>query len=157
MVTAVRLSGVKTWGVLGTASLLVLLSGCAEDTPTSRPVAAGSAERDESPDWFDDRPPLPACDMVVLDQGQQVPEAAVACLFAGSAASGAELQVRRPTVEGDPIDTYYRRLPGAPGLDVVTDATRDRFGVDEWRWVACPDAGSLTDLGDCTAQAVKPR
>jgi len=122
-----------------------LLVGCGDVTERSEPA------------WFTDRPPLPACGEVVLDQGELVPGAAAECPFAGNAASGAELMVRSPTTERDPIYTYYRRLPRVVGLDVTSGATHDENGVDGWQWETCPDATSLIDVGECTTRAVGPR
>lgn len=124
--------------------------------PAALLAACGDVTQRSQPSWFTDRQPLPACEDVVLEPGQSVPEGAADCLFAG-ADSGAELRVRSPTTEGDPIYTYYRRLPGEAGLDLMSDATRDRYGGDGWQWVTCPDATSPSDIGECTTQAVGSR
>ena len=121
--------------------------------PTALLMACGSAPQQSQPSWFTDRQPLPACDDVVLSPGETVPDDAVECLFTGGTDSGAELLVRSPTTEGDPIYTYYRRLPGQAGLDLMSDATRDQYGEGGWTWVTCPDATSPDDIGeDCTTR-----
>ena len=52
------------------------------------------------------------------------------------------------TVEGDPIKTYYRALPGE-GLEVFTDATADSFGSEGWRHVRCVDVAAVENLDSC--------
>jgi hypothetical protein len=54
---------------------------------------------------------------------------------------GAELVVSAPTVEGDPIVTYYRVLPGG-GVEIFVDSTLDEFGGDGagWSLQRCPPA-----------------
>lgn len=124
---------------------VLVLSGC------------GGGETTSEPAWFADRQTLPSCEAVVLDQGDVAPDTSSGCLFGGSTDSGAELLVRSPTTEGDPVYTYYRRLPGAAGLDVMSDATRDQNGSEGWRWVTCPEATSITELNSCTVRATDPR
>jgi hypothetical protein len=102
------------------------------------------------PDEFQGRAPLPRCEEVELGQTDTIPAAAGRCLEKGwSTGSGAELKVTYPTTEGDPTVTYYRSVPGTPGLELFTDASRDAYGEGTWTRAVCPDATSATDLGDC--------
>jgi hypothetical protein len=126
-------------------AVVLVVSGC------------GGQDEQSEPAWFADRQALPSCDAVVLDQGDVVPETATECLFGDNDPSGAELVVQSPTTEGDPVVTYYRRLPGAASLDVMTDMTGDQNGSQGWSWSTCPGATSLTDLEDCSVQATQPR
>jgi hypothetical protein len=50
---------------------------------------------------------------------------------------GAELVLVSPTIEGDPIITYYRVGPGIDGLEYFTDASFDKFGGDTWTRTVC--------------------
>jgi hypothetical protein len=63
---------------------------------------------------------------------------------------GAELVVTAMTTEGDPITSYYRAVPGQPGLEIYLDSTRDRFRAADWSYLRCPDARGVDDLGHCT-------
>jgi hypothetical protein len=40
-------------------------------------------------------------------------------------------------------------VPGTPGLEIFTDASRDAYGHGTRTRAVCPDATSATDLGDC--------
>ena len=133
--------------MVGPLTLLpIVVLGCGVD-------AAGQS----TPDWFENRPALPACAEVDLDQGELVPDSAATCLFGGRDGTGRELVVRSPTTEGDSVHTYYRQLPGVVGLDVITNATQDQNGSVGWHWETCPQAVSLTDIGGCDVNAVEPR
>ncbi|MDM7832101.1 hypothetical protein [Cellulomonas edaphi] len=57
-----------------------------------------------------------------------------------------ELVVIRPTVEGDPILTYYRASPGVDGIEVMSDNTADRFRGEDFDYQVCTsiDATQLT-------------
>ena len=87
---------------------------------------------------------------VVTAEGGVIPTSAVECMNeARSAGTGAELVVRRWTVEGDPITEYYRVVPPDPGIEIFADDTRDRFGQRGWVHQRCPRAVSVAELGDC--------
>lgn len=116
------------------------LSGC-----TAGP---GAPKGGPTPQAFLGREELPACGTVELDQGEEIPTGDIACLEEASVA-GAELAVTRPSTEGDPITQYYRVLPGG-GWEIYTDMTQDRYG-EGWWLDECPDALSMTQLGECTS------
>jgi hypothetical protein len=104
-----------------------------------------------APEEFTGREALPTCPVVELDQGEELPADAQACLDAGLAnGRGAELKVSRPTTEGDPIVDYYRVVPGQPGYEIFSDATRDSYGPATWTRSLCPEALSVVEIGDCT-------
>jgi hypothetical protein len=101
----------------------------AQPPPTGVPYDGSAA-----PSWFVDRPLLRTCGYVDLGLDGTLPAERRSCL-AGPA--GGELGVSRNSTEGDPIVTYYRRRPGARGVTIVTDATRDHFGVRQWSESVC--------------------
>ncbi len=115
------------------------LSGCVTfgpGEPKGGPTPAAFLERDE----------LPSCGSVVLGQGEEMPSGDIACIEEATVA-GAELAVTRPSTEGDPITQYWRVLPGG-GWEIYTDMTKDRYG-EGWWLDECPDALSMTQLGEC--------
>lgn len=59
--------------------------------------------------------------------------------FAGAVErrSGAELARASMTDEGDVVVRYYRAVPGASGVEVFVDATRDKFGSSRWLQARC--------------------
>ena len=148
-------------GRLAVAAVLAVagavLAGCA--SPISGPDPAPSYSYpytsdilDESrasadaPQDFRERPPYPPCPDVLLLQGEQIPDDAVACIeHAGP--EGAELAVVRPTTEGDPYVMFYRVGHGIEGLEIWEDATRDAFGGG-WHLATCSVVSVLTP-DDC--------
>jgi hypothetical protein len=68
---------------------------------------------------------------------------------ARTAGPGAELIVRRRTIEGDPVVTYYRVVPPEQAIEVFTDYTQDRYGHAGWVHQRCPHAVSVVELGEC--------
>ncbi|MDY0909992.1 hypothetical protein [Microbacterium sp. CFBP9034] len=152
--------------LLRTASLVagglplaaVLLSGCATgggapggygQAPAAdeTPGAPGPGVGPNPPEAFTTRPELPSCGHIELNQGDDLPQEAIDCL-ADAGAPGAELVVTAPTVEGDPVITYYRALPGG-GIEVFTDMTQDAYGGGWWH-SSCPEATGIDDLATCT-------
>lgn len=95
------------------------------------------------------RTSLPSCGSVVLEQGESLrrdASAELACLReAIESGSGAELKVRQPTVEGDPIWTYYRVMPSGT-TEAYEDGTEDQFGTGEWSFSECVDPSSVLDI-----------
>lgn len=83
---------------------------------------------------------LPPCDPVVLAQGEAVPPESWTCLDDADDETGAELVVTAPTIEGDPIVTYYRVGPAIAGLEIYVDSTKDAFGdsANPWQYESCP-------------------
>ncbi|MCR2811068.1 hypothetical protein [Microbacterium sp. zg.B185] len=98
---------------------------------------------DPGPPAFRQRDPLPSCGTVELTQGEQTPADAIACVD-GAGAAGAELVVTAPTVEGDPVTTYFRALPGG-GIEMFVDLSEDMFAGERSSWlhVSCPLATSI--------------
>ena len=135
---------------------VLLLTACAAGGPT--PGADGrqaptvpTETNGDAPAAFTERPVLPSCGSVELDQGEPIPQEAIDCL-AGAGAGGAELIVTSPTVEGDPIVSYYRALPGG-GIEVFSDMTQDAFGGG-WGYELCEDATTVADGGGCAEPSV---
>ncbi len=99
---------------------------------------------------FADRSPLALCGEVELAHGEQVPVDAWACLD-DAFGTGAELVVTAPTTEGDPVVTYYRVGPGIDGLEILTDASGDRYGGGA-STPLCPGTVTVTKPLGCTEQ-----
>ncbi|PPK92208.1 hypothetical protein CLV92_11670 [Kineococcus xinjiangensis] len=103
-----------------------------------------------APEDFRSRQDLPQCPAVTVPQGATTSESSWDCLLDADAhRRGAEVEVVTPTAEGDPITSYYRRLPGRPGLEVFISSSQDTFGSGGWEHVWCPEATSPDDLGAC--------
>ena len=134
-------------GAMGRA-VLALASGACVVVLTGCVVGPGAPKGGPTPAAFLDREALPSCGSVDLGQGDEIPSGDIACLEEATSA-GAELAVRRPTVEGDPVTEYYRVLPGG-GWEIYTDMTKDAYG-EGWWLNTCPDALSMTQLGECTS------
>jgi hypothetical protein len=140
------------------AVALLALAGCTT-TPspdhTQYPYPYTSALIDESrasanaPAEFRDRTTLPACDDVLLRQGDEIPDAAIACVE-DAGPDGAELAVGRPTTEGDAYVSFYRVGPGIDGIEIWEDGTRDAFGGG-WHLGTCRDVSVLAP-GRCAYQ-----
>ncbi|MEU1973368.1 hypothetical protein ABZ477_17070 [Microbacterium sp. NPDC019599] len=111
-----------------------------------------AAQATDGPAEFQSRAQLPSCGTVELDQGDSIPSDALDCV-ADAGDDGAELVVVAPTVEGDPITTYYRILPQG-GWEVFTDMSEDSFGGG-WSHALCPDAVSMDDMGTCTDEPME--
>ena len=98
---------------------------------------------------WEDRDALPSCGSVVLSQGESLRGDApfeVACLREGlESGNGAELVVQAPTVEGDPIQSYYRVTPRG-ATELYEDATKDAFGDGEWHFTHCETPASVLDV-----------
>lgn len=105
-----------------------------------------------APDTFRERKPFLSCGEFVLDQGAEVPQAAWDCL-AGGVADGAELVEVRPTIEGDPVISYYRVGPGIAGVEIYYDASFDAYGSGEWSRTLCKlDPASPDVVGECPGE-----
>ena len=77
-----------------------------------------------------------------------MPPEVEACL-SGSGEAGAELEVSRPTVEGDTVVTYYRMAPSIDGVELFVDATDDRFGSQAWEHLLCDPEPSPKTPKNC--------
>ncbi len=89
-----------------------------------------------APEAFTNRKPLFSCGEFVMGQGAEAPSAGWDCL-AAHLDTGAELVEVTPTVEGDPIISYYRVGPDIDGLEYFNDPTFDTFGADTWTHLVC--------------------
>ena len=70
-----------------------------------------------------------------------------ACLQDGRDSGGAELEVQRPTTEGDPTFFYYRVTP-AGTTELYLDATRDIYSQGGWHFSVCENPSSVLQT-DC--------
>lgn len=135
--------------VAGVALVGLALGACADrragaGTPDPGDLGPMSAEQ-----AFAAREPLTSCGEVALDQGEQVPDEAWACLDDAADDVGAELVVTRPTVEGDPVVSHYRRGPGIAGMEVFRDTRADCFA-------AAPDRRWWHEVCPATTRAAEP-
>lgn len=131
------------------------LAGTAACTHSDPPVRAAPApaptqaapvgvpyDAAKAPLWFVQRGALPTCGYVTVTNAKPaVPTDVLRCL----AERGGELGVGRPTVEGDVVVTYYRRVAGSKETVVVTDSTRDAWSSRAWTRQVCTEL-SPTDL-----------
>ncbi len=124
-------------GVVVSAAALAVLTACG--------LVGGS----DAPASFTEREPLGSCGEIELGQGESVPDDAWECLDAGLV-EGAELVVRAPTTEGDPIVRYYRVGPAIDGLEIFTDGTADSFGDGGWTHELCPATEDVRDPQGCS-------
>ena len=112
------------------ATPLLLGSGCGV---FSDPVQEQWQSRDE----------YSGCGDVELTQGHQIKTQAkeqIECMRSAlEAGESAELKVTAPTVEGDPVRTYYRLTPKG-ALEVYVDSTDDSFGSQDWSFTECDTA-----------------
>lgn len=106
-----------------------------------------------APDAFRNRPALPLCPDVVLDQGKRLGSEALECLERGYAGNGAELAVASPTVEGDMVVSHYRITRDARTLQIYHDATRDKFGSGAWTAASCPLPQGRDSIAACLGVA----
>lgn len=134
---------------------LAVTSRSGQDTVGPTVAAADSSPPAAGPDAvpyqpatapmvFRDRPVLTSCGSFLLRNTAQgltrEPASARQCLVdAAAAGTGAELAVATPTVEGDPVVTYRRVLPGG-GSETFVDATADRYGSGRWTFTSCATA-----------------
>jgi hypothetical protein len=114
----------------------------AQAAPTGVPYDASTA-----PLWFRDRAALDDCGDLVVSASGEVPQSAKDCLRAAGNGAGAELGVSRNTDEGDPIVTYYRNGIAGHVVEILTDSTRDSFGVKAWSAVVCTSLDVDTLMG----------
>jgi hypothetical protein len=98
---------------------------------------------------WEERRTLPSCGSVDLHQGEELRRDApeeLACLRAAlTSGEGAELRVTYPTVEGDPITSYYRVTP-ARTTEVYEDATEDAYGDGRWHFAECHQPTGVLDV-----------
>jgi hypothetical protein len=121
--------------LLGPVACVALLAGCMGSDPVEEQWAS--------------RESLPSCGSLRLQQGEQLKvdgRTEVACLGrAIESGRGAELTVRYPTTEGDPITDYYRVTPDG-STEVYTDSTGDAFSDRKWSFAACEQPRTALDV-----------
>lgn len=93
------------------------------------------------------RPVLPFCG---VEEGgfAGLPDAEVRACFVTAIRNGraAEFASIRLTIEGDPVATITRVLPGG-GLEVLKDSTQDAFGDGVWTRMICRGSVEDQELG----------
>lgn len=140
------------------AAITILLTSCAADigelVTGSTPKTEISPTVTETPQAFLEREPLASCGDFTLGQGEQYPADAMKCLEDAMGNGGAELVLTMPTLEGDPVVTWYRALPTG-GMETWSDVRQDKFAGEgvSWQFHSCPQAESpLGDPGECTSE-----
>lgn len=145
--------------VTALAAVALLLTSCAAEaedpaaetgTDAHTPPTPGA-----TPQAFLDREPLPSCGEFTMGQGEPYPAGAMECVEDAIGAGGAELVLTMPTVEGDPVVTWYRGLPTG-GMETWSDVRQDTFAGEgvSWHYSLCPSAVSpLQDPGECTTES----
>jgi hypothetical protein len=85
-----------------------------------------------------DRSPLPFCGVEQGTGPAVTVNAEVRGCFLGAyrEGTGAEYASIQMTIEGDPIATIMRTLPGG-GVQLLIDSTQDQYGEDHWRQITC--------------------
>lgn len=108
------------------------------------------------PDAVANRSQLPSCGEERRSQTEAPNIEMRQCLLSAyNDGRAAELVSTRPTVEGDPITTYYRVWPNATtAVEVFQDASRDRYAADAWTRTTCAHIAEVADdavfeLGGC--------
>lgn len=97
---------------------------------------------------FEERDQLPSCGALNLDQAQTLKDqkAELACMKdALKSGNGAELKVEHPTIEGDPIVSYYRVLSDG-STEVYVDSTKDGYSDQKWSFASCAVPKSILDV-----------
>ncbi|ALR10685.1 hypothetical protein MYCSP_03530 [Mycobacteroides saopaulense] len=89
------------------------------------------------PASFTQRASLPSCGTHIHFR-ESLPAAQRDCMNHGRASgAGGELTVVQPTIEGDPITTYYRVFSPDQRVEVFVDSSADRFGNFGWSHFFC--------------------
>jgi hypothetical protein len=139
--------------VIATALLFLLAAGCALAPAPSSSALAPSASPSPSPALAAWLPPWSGAETPAevvtrsslpfrgVEQGAG-PGIAInaevrGCFLAAyREGSGAEFASIQTSIEGDPIATITRTLPGG-GVELLVDATQDEFGEKAWRRTTC--------------------
>ena len=124
-----------------TSASSVAQPGSLAPTVSASPVAVAwlpSWATPETPATVINRSPLPFCG---VEQGAGpgvTVNAEVRGCFLGAyrEGTGAEYASIQMTIEGDPIATIMRTLPGG-GVELLIDSTQDQYGEDHWRRITC--------------------
>jgi hypothetical protein len=101
------------------------------------------------PAWVTDREPLESCGTEDVGQGGVgMDVGARRCLLAAyEAGEGAELVTTQPSVEGDPITRIIRVHPDGT-VEILYDATKDRYGSGSWQLLRCDRLFSVAEAND---------
>lgn len=98
---------------------------------------------------WESRESLPSCGSLHLQQGEELRadgKTELACMErAKDSGRGAELAVRYPTTEGDPVTDYYRVKPDG-STEVYTDSTQDAFSDQKWSFASCDQPNTVLDV-----------
>jgi hypothetical protein len=146
----------RTSAAVVTTAVLVL--GCASGgPPAGSPAGTGAAGGSPSappgpevwlPEWADartpdeivNRRPLPFCGVEEAPAprpGEYIDATVRNCFWAAKLdGREAEFASVQPTMEGNKIATIYRLDPDG-GVELLLDATQDRFGSGTWTVMAC--------------------
>jgi hypothetical protein len=112
-------------------------------------LVTGCTDADPVQEQWESRDSLPSCGSLQLGQGESIRSDGkheIACLRrARDDGRGAELRVRFPTVEGDPITEYYRVTPEGT-TEVYTDATEDENSDERWHFAKCAEPETVLDV-----------
>jgi len=81
---------------------------------------------------------LPFCGVEQMAGPASTVNAEVRGCFLGAyrEGTGAEYASIQTTIEGDPIATIMRTLPGG-GVELLIDSTQDQYGEAHWRRITC--------------------
>lgn len=138
------------------ATLLIgalAVSGCTTSFPSQQMLPddlfEAARQSEKVPEGFRDDLTRKSCGQVTLDQGEQIPADAVDCMDAAMGNLHAELAVVAPTVEGDPLVTFYRTSTGDPGVEVFINDEFDRYGSKTWTHRNCSTTTTLLSLQGC--------
>lgn len=105
------------------------------------------------PGWVTNRSAMPSCGEEVLDRGLVADQDGWNCLLTAlDAGRNAELVRVMTTLEGDPITQIFR-VHADGRIELMVDATRDRFGSGRWELLEC---GRLLPGGDWEGCAEVP-
>ncbi|NQX12472.1 hypothetical protein HQQ80_12600 [Microbacteriaceae bacterium VKM Ac-2855] len=130
------------------ACAALLLGGCAAGytAPPKDPIAAARALPDASGTVSVGDA---SCGEFELDQGEEVPAEAVACLV--EATGEAEIAWTTPTTEGDPIVNFAQVDDAFGGVYVYRTTAFDSYGGDGYSWTMyrCADRSDLGAADDC--------
>lgn len=139
--------------IAGIALAVLLLAACASPgpaDPTAPVVSAGTVFPTGTPPAdpivaaraLGDAPDAvraeATCGELELDQGEVLPDAAIACISDALAeGEAAALAWSSPTVEGDPIVSFAVVEEGASRIAVHTTSDFDRYGPPGWTLERC--------------------
>jgi hypothetical protein len=77
------------------------------------------------------------------------PKEALECLEQSRADSGGEFVLKSLTTEGDRVVHYVRSMPNTDAIEVLTDASGDRFGAGSSEFVCSVPSLDAISLNRC--------